>query len=107
MNRPDAKRIAEKITSEQLKNMLDRAQKETKDWTKTSLVNKGMTKGSAWNILGKDFDVNHKYHILAKINMVREFGEYLPEELKPEKKKKKSPSNIVHQNPIFWEDLFK
>ncbi|MCK9416585.1 hypothetical protein M0Q97_08020 [Candidatus Dojkabacteria bacterium] len=36
-----------------------------------------MTKGVSWNILAKDFDVNANHHILAKINMVREFGEFL------------------------------
>lgn len=100
MERYKAKLIAEKITNEQLQTMLDNAKNSIKDWTKVSCVNKGLTKGSAWNILGKDFDVSKEHHILAKRNMVREFGEFLPEELKI----KKIPKEKIipfHQPPIF------
>ena len=100
MNRIDARKIAEKITNEQLQKMFESAKKEIKDWTKVSSVNKGLTKGTAWNVLAKDFDVNHNYHIMAKTNMVREFGEFLPVEIKPERKTKKM-NNPVHQDPIF------
>lgn len=100
MNRYDAKRIAQTITNDQLDQMFQKAKESITDWTKTSSVNKGLTKGAAWNILAKDFDVNHSYHILAKANMVREFGEFLPEELKPQKKEK-NPSTPIHQEPIF------
>ena len=47
-----------------------------------------MTIGVAWNILAKDFDVGKTYHNLAKVNMVREFGQFLPEELKIKKEKR-------------------
>jgi hypothetical protein len=100
MNRNDARKIAESITNAQLLDMLNRAKKEIKDWTKVSSVNKGLTKGTSWNVLAKDFDVNHNYHIMAKTNMVREFGEFLPVEIKPKKKTKKN-TNPVHQDPIF------
>lgn len=33
--------------------------------------------------------------------MIREFGEFLPENLKPAKKLKKNPVNLVHQEPKF------
>lgn len=100
MNRNYAKKIAENITNQQLQDMLNQAKTNIKDWTKVSTVNKGMTKGTAWNILAKDFNINEKYHILAKINMIREFGEYLPDELKIKKKSKVS-LNPIHQNPQF------
>lgn len=100
MNRSDAKKIAQTVTNQQLKDMLDRARNEVTDWTKPSIGNKGFTRGVAWNILGKDFDVNKNHHILYKINLVREFGEYLPNELKPIKKKKVQITP-AHQNPIF------
>lgn len=100
MNRSDARKIAEKITNEQLQKMFEVAKKEIKDWTKVSSVNKGLTKGTAWNVLAKDFDVDHNYHIMAKTNMVREFGEFLPVEIKPEKKTKKM-NKPAHQDPIF------
>lgn len=88
MNKKLAREIAEKITNEQLQQMFNNAKEGVMSWESISYVNKGMTKGSAWNILAKDFDVNGKHHILAKQNMVREFGEFLPEELKPVKEQK-------------------
>ena len=102
MNRTEANRIAEIITNEQLKEMFDNAKGQITDWTKVSLVNKGMSKGAAWNILGKDFTVDYNYSIWAKSNMIREFGFYLPESLKPKKVLHfaNAPS-IIHQEPIF------
>ena len=101
MNRSDSKKIALTITNEQLLEMFNNAKNGIKDWTKISNVNKGITKGVAWNILAKDFDVNKTHHNLAKINMIREFGEFLPIELKPIKKNHKKYDNLVHQEPKF------
>ena len=101
MNRIDAKKIAEVITNEQLQTMFNTAKLYTKDWTAVSIVNKGLTKGTAWNILYTGFDVNKKIHILAKINMIREFGEFLPLELKSVKKPKRVISNPHHEEPVF------
>ena len=100
MNRSQARKIAETITNEQLVGMFKRAKNGITNWEKPSTVNKGCSKGVAWNILVKDFDVNGEHHILAKTNMVREFSEYLPEELKPSKIKKKTITT-THQNPNF------
>lgn len=80
--------------------MMENAKEKITDWTKVSTVNKTFTKGVAWNILCKDFDENYNYHVLAKTNMIREFGEYLPEELKP-KKVEKPKITPVHRDPIF------
>jgi len=102
MNKKDSKIIAETITNEELLDMFNNAKENITDWTKVSSVNKGMTKGVSWNILAKDFDMNHKYHILAKTNMVREFGEFLPDQLKPQKINKQSSNNpLVYQEPKF------
>lgn len=101
MNRTDARIIAETITNEQLQQMFETAKQKVKNWYKTSVVNKGMTKGTVWNILAKDFDTSKKYPIIAKQNMIREFGVFLPDELKPVKKPKKVYPNPVHQNPEF------
>lgn len=100
MNRTDARKIAETITNEQLQQMFDTAKAKITNWEVVSSVNKGITKGVGWNILAKDFDVTAKHHILAKTNMVREFGEFLPDELKPQKKVRqfKPP---VHHAPQF------
>lgn len=101
MNRKVAREIAETITNEQIKQMFDNAKAKTTDWTKRSSVNKGMTKGTAWNVLAKDFDLQIKYNILGKTNMVREFGEFLPDEIKPGKKEKRQFIKPTHQEPQF------
>ena len=102
MNKNDARKIAETITNEQLKNMFDNAKANITDWTKVSNVNKGMSKGVSWNILAKDFNVNSIHHILAKTNMVREFGEFLPDHLKLQKTNKQvSNKPYIHQEPKF------
>ena len=101
MKRSEARKLAETITNQQIFDMLEKAKVGVKDWTKVSIVNKGMTKGTAWNLLGKDFDVTFtNYHVLAKTNILREFGEFLPEELQPPKRKKLSIQPF-HQEPIF------
>ena len=100
MNRTEAKLIAEKITNEELAEMFETAKANITDWTKVSVVNKGITKGVAWNILASDFDIERTYNNLAKVNMVREFGEFLPFYLKPPKKEKQT-IKVVHEEPIF------
>lgn len=101
MNKKVARKIAETISNEQIQQMFDTAKAKITDWTKTSLVNKGMTKGVAWNILAKDFDLHAEHHILGKTNMVREFGEFLPNELKPDKKERRKSAPPTHHDPIF------
>ena len=100
MNRNDAKEIAETITNQQIADMLKAAKEGIQDWTKRSSCNSSMTKGLAWNILAKNFDVNKDYHSIAKKNMIWEFGDFLPENLKPTKVKKNLPIP-VHQDPEF------
>ena len=101
MNRKTARGIAETISNEQIQQMFNNARAKITCWRKTSLVIKGMTKGTAWNILTKDFDLEAKYHVLEKTNMVREFGEFLPHELKPNEKEKRQFTQPVHEDPIF------
>lgn len=101
MNRSNSKQLAEIVTNEQLKQMFDNARVGITDWTRRSISNKGMTMGTAWNILAKDFDVDYTYHPLSKYNMIRNFGEFLPAELLPEKKNKAELKPPIHQEPIF------
>jgi hypothetical protein len=102
MRRSDARKLAEIVTNEQLKQMFDNAKVGIKDWTKVSSCNIGFTKGVAWNILTKGFDVIKPIHILAKTNMIREFGEFLPGELKQKvSRNKRNIINPVHHDPIF------
>lgn len=101
MNRTEAKQIAEIISNEHLLEMFLKAKDGITDWTVPSIVNKGMSKGCAWNILASDFNIEIKYHSLAKTNMVREFGKFLPEQFKPVKKDKQKQIQIVHHEPNF------
>jgi len=103
MNRKDAKEIAETVSLEDLKQMFIKAQNSIKDWTQVSNVNLGLSKGVAFNILSKGIDKHtsaKEIHIMGKTNMVREFGEYLPNYEKKIKPKKTYPAPS-HQEPIF------
>lgn len=105
MNHNNAGKIAKTITNEQLREMLQRAKNTITNWAQPSAVNKGMTKGTAWNVLAADFNVEKEYPYLARKNMIWEFGDYLPEDLKPQQKEKRSIPSRVHQEPKFanWE----
>ena len=95
-----ARIIAEVITNEQLLKMMETARTGVKDWMQASNINKGITKGYAWNILASSFDVNRSISNIIKINMIREFGEFLPKELIP-KNKKNVNIKPYHQEPVF------
>lgn len=100
MNRTDARQIAETITSQQLADMLEASKNGIKDWTKRSRVNKGLDLGTTWNILGSNY-TGQDLHVLAKTNMIWEFGDFLPDKLKPTKKNKIPLPEIHHQDPVF------
>tara|TARA_B100000809_G_C15103966_1_gene518005 strand:+ start:820 stop:1128 length:309 start_codon:yes stop_codon:yes gene_type:complete len=102
MNRAHAKIIAETITYEQLVAMFDSAKVNVKDWKAVSAVNKGMTKGFSWNILKKGLTPNIMTQKLAIKNMIWEFGDHLPENLKIKNVcKKQGQLDVVHQDPVF------
>lgn len=100
MNKNDAKEIAEDVSREQLAAMFDRAKCEVKDWRQVSNVNAGMTKGTAWNILYHGF-IGGASHRMAVTNMIREFGEFLPDKLKPARKPKRAEITPHHEEPNF------
>jgi len=101
MNRSDARKIAETITNQQLAIMFQNAKNNIRDWNVRSSVNKGISKGLAWNILAHDFDATKDHHILAKTNMIREFGEFLPQELLPPPRRHRPLGDFVHHEPKF------
>lgn len=111
MNRQDAKRISEIITIEDYKQMFLNAQNSIKDWEERAIVNKGMTKGAAFNILtlrGKvmTYDEISDVHPLGRVNSIREFGKYLPPSYQKEKQdKSKLPPNVHHEPPDFLIDF--
>jgi len=101
MNKYEAKALVENVTNADLKQMFLNAQEQIKDWKEVSRVNKGLTKGAAFNIFtAMSFDDNHFIHDIAKTNMIWEFGEYLPNYQKIQKQKRAEviPS---HQEPKF------
>lgn len=100
MNKNTAKIIAKIITNEQLLEMLLNAKTSIEDWTKISSINKGMTKGVSWNILAKDFNVKENYHLITKINIIREFGDFLPKNMVIMKTSKILPKPC-HAEPDF------
>lgn len=100
MTRSYAKELAKRITNEQLKQMLMAAMHRVPDWSKASRGNKGLSRGVCWNLLAKKFNVKTQYSNLHKFNLIREFNEYLPEELQ-EPAKKKIIIKVSHQEPDF------
>jgi len=105
MNKRDAKIIAETITTDQLAAMFDNAKKGITNWREPSKVNPSISLGAAWNIyypaLVKRMRPINLPHV--KTNMIWLFGDYLPEELKPEKKSnsRKPAVDVFHQDPVF------
>lgn len=104
MDKYKSKYLAENVNNEQLKQMFSNAKNGITDWTEISTVNKSLTKGSAWNILAKDFNPSEYYSILIKTNMIREFGDFLPKGIISETSEniRKNPNaHVFHEEPIF------
>lgn len=102
ITKKEALEIAHNISNDNLETMFMNAMEGIEEWGETSYVNKGMTKGTSWNILAQNFDPEEKYGYSAKCNMVREFGNFLPEDLRV----KNPPEsifkvNVIHQEPNF------
>lgn len=81
--------LAETVTNQQIYDMLKRAKENVSNWEAPSRANKGISRGSNWNMFCKDFSVDGTYASILKYRMLEEFGEYLDEDLKPEPRKKR------------------
>lgn len=101
MDKGHAKQLSTQLDNYHLKQMIDKAKDEIKDWTVSSKINKSLSKGTVWNILANSFDVNKHLNNIVKYNLIREYGEFLPEQLQPKKKTPKPDIIPVHQDPIF------
>jgi hypothetical protein len=97
MNRVDARKLAEILPIQDLKFMIVNAYALVRDWSKVSQVNKGMTIGATFNLLTNGF--SEKSHPIVKTNLIREFGEYLPEDKKPIKRIKQVNNKVHHEDP--------
>jgi hypothetical protein len=102
MKRSDAKNIADIITDEQIKQMLNRAKEEVKDWTRPSKDNKGLSRGSHWNIICKGFENITTFSHIHKYRIIREYNEFLPDEIKQKFTKKQ----VIIQKPIHHDPIF-
>lgn len=105
VTRQEARELAQTVTQQELKQMFLSAQNSIKDWTKVSRLNKGLTKGTAFNILSKVTNDTSRDK-LAVTNMIMEFGEYLPNFMKEIREIKPQPKP-THQEPEkLSEDFF-
>jgi len=104
MTKFEASKLASLVTPKDLKQMFLNAQQQVTDWKEVSRINKGMTKGTAFNILtgSSSFEETTIINDIVKRNMIWEFGEYLPQHIKLTKEEKESQIiNPVHQEPKF------
>lgn len=99
----EARQLAQTATPEQIKQMLETARVEIKDWTKPG-SNPQFDLGATFNIFWRTEDWGKSYgHPLSRQNAIRNFGEFFPGRVKPEGKKKKVAANMRHEIPIGWE----
>jgi hypothetical protein len=91
-------RLAKGISLDDLRSMLVKARTEIMDWKEPSRVNPVFDRGTAFNMFsGCTF--NGQLHLIAKRNMIWEFGEYLPGYQKPVRKKRYIPTDVHHEDP--------
>lgn len=103
ISKAEAFEIANDITNDDLEVMFLNTMKGIDDWGEMSNVNKGLTKGTSWNIFAHQFNPELKYSYITKCNMVREFGDFLPDELRLKKVPSKTEVRVktIHQEPNF------
>ncbi len=104
MTRSEAKKLAETVTVNDLKYMFVTAYGRVKNWEAPSRGNKGLSVGTVFNLFTKG-GISEDTHKLAKINMIREFGEYLPNYEKKKRLVLPTP-NVYHQKPSLLDESF-
>lgn len=105
MNNKRAKELSKIVNNEELKKMLSDVINDKKiKWDKPSKANKGLSKGTHWNIFCSELDFsNGELSEILKYRLLQEYGDYLEgydQEVKSIKK-----INCTHQEPKF--DFFK
>jgi len=107
MTRGYAKKLAERVTNQELRDMFYNAQRhliQWGGWDKASKNNKSISVACAFNILSCGVDnedfLSKKLNDIVKFNMIREFGEHLPDYI-PEQKEVKKDIKIIHHEPKF------
>ncbi len=97
MDSKRAEHLSKKLTNLQILEMLKTARKEIVNWKVRSCVNRGITKGACWNILARDYDPHRRDNYLINKNLIWEFGDFLPKNIRFENKLKEP----FHQEPDF------
>lgn len=101
MNRLQARKLAETITVEQIKEMLDNAKRGILDWTHASVANKAISRGSHWNLFCQNYKNKTEFSTLLKYRMIQEYGAFLPYRIRHQETKKKDQAKPIHHDPIF------
>ncbi len=101
-NKYESKLLADIVTPNDIKAMFENAKYRVNDWTAVSSVNKGITKGLAYNVLKFVWN-GETQHKTGITNAIREFGEYLPTEVLDTiiRKHKQIAFKPIHQEPKF------
>ena len=105
MNKANAKLTAPNLTPKDILEMFEAAKAQIKDWTVVSNVNVSLSKGAAWNVLYPSRNSITQRHLdhayIPAVNMIREFGEFLPEGKKASTPKHRVEVVCHHQDPTF------
>jgi ATP-dependent phosphoenolpyruvate carboxykinase len=101
MTQQYAKDLANRMSNQEIKEMLVNAMNGITDWTQPCKLNSGMSWGIAWNLLAKNFDGNNGHREFHKVQLLRMFEAWLPEKYKQVRKKKMNPEKVAHQEPDF------
>jgi hypothetical protein len=102
MNKLKAKRLLNLVSNEDIKEMLFNVKYKTEDWSESSIINVSLSKGAAWNILTKDINFNEKLYHIHKLNLLREYGDYLPQRVLDQLvvvKKENPKVEVIHEEP--------
>ena len=102
MNKYTARRIAKRITNEQLEQLLRTARERITDWKQSSRLNQKMNKDFAWYVLARNFDKTKSYGLPYKTFLVREYSEYLPSELAPKKYEKHKKTVVSSPTAVAY-----
>jgi len=100
MQRCEARRLAETCKEEELIGMLARARVEIVDWRKPSRINPSLSRGAVFNIfIACDLKTNGAAFLMAKTNMIAEFGEYLPGYQPTKRRARRKADGLLHSDP--------
>lgn len=100
MRKTKARELAKTVSLDSLKTMLIEARKNFTAWSSPSSVNIGFSKGYSFNLFVKVMqEADESLNVIAKTNMIREFGTFLPG-YEPDKIEKCRRVEAVHTDPI-------